>query len=382
MFVDLHVHYPMHLMGDFRRALVETAHPGDHAHAALLELACRIGNYETFTSRPGATVSAMREGGVGVVLSVLYSPLDEFDLSHGYGAPPDDAYFPRLLAQLEAVERHLARRHPETARVCRNVADLDGAIAEGRVAFLHAIEGGFHLGGTPDAITANVATLAGRGLAYVSPAHFFWRGLATVSRAIPYIPDDLFHRLFPQPDIGLSELGRHLVMAMVGNGVLVDIVHMSERAIADTFALLDALDAEKSVPVIASHMACRFGDRERCLSDETIAQVAARDGVLGVILCEHMLGNGLPAADRGFGLLCRHIDRIAAVTGSHRYAAIGSDMDGFTRGLPGYRRMSDYARLGEQLVARYGTVDAEAIMAGNALRVLRKGWRASLPGSR
>jgi microsomal dipeptidase-like Zn-dependent dipeptidase len=167
---------------------------------------------------------------------------------------------------------------------------------------------------------------------------------------------------------------------MVGNGVLVDIVHMSERANADTFALLDALDPEKRVPVIASHMACRFGTRERCLADETIAQIAARDGVMGVILCEHMLGDGLRpsrTADGGFELLCKHIDRIAAVTGSHRYAAIGSDMDGFTRGLPGFRRMSGYGRLGAHLVDRYGAVDAEAIMEGNALRVLRQGWRAT-----
>jgi microsomal dipeptidase-like Zn-dependent dipeptidase len=368
----------MHLMGDFRRALVENSHPGDLLHAALLELACRVGNYEAFTAQPGATVPSMRQGGVGVALSVLYSPLDEFDLSRGYGAIPDDAYFPRLLDQLERVERHLALRHADSVRVCRKPEELDAAIAEGRLALLHAIEGGFHLGGTPEAITRNVATLAERGLVYVSPAHFFWRGLATVSRAFPYVPDALFDRVFPQPDVGLTELGRHLVTAMVEHGVMVDITHMSDRAITDIFALLEALDSAKRVPVIASHMACRFGERARCLSDEAIAQVAARDGVLGVVFCDHILGDGVPEAplaNRGFDLLCRHIDRIAAVTGSHAHAAIGSDIDGFTRGLSGFRRMSDFKRLGEALVERYGSEDAERMMAGNALRVLRKGWR-------
>ncbi len=377
MFVDLHVHYPMHLVGDFRRALARTSDPGDHVQAALLELACRLGNYASILAQPGATVAAMRAGGVGVALSVLYSPLDEFDLSRGYGAAPDDAYFPRLLAQLELVEAHVAARHATTVRVCRGPDDLESSLAEGRIALIHAIEGGFHLGGTSAAIDRNVATLAARGLAYVSPAHFFWRGLVTVARAFPYMSDALYERLFPQPEVGLSALGRHLITAMVAHGVLVDITHMSERAIAETFTLLDRLDPARRVPVIASHMACRFGQRERCLGEEAIGQVAARDGVLGVIFCEHVLGDGVPpaaTADRSFALLCRHIDQIAAITGSHRHAAIGSDMDGFTRGLVGYRRMSEFKRLEAALVERYGAEDAERIMAGNALRVLRKGW--------
>ncbi len=46
---------------------------------------------------------------------------------------------------------------------------------------------------------------------------------------------------------------------MVGEGVLIDLSQMSERAIADTLALLDHLDPSDEVPAIFTHGAFRFG---------------------------------------------------------------------------------------------------------------------------
>lgn len=387
MIADLHVHYPMHLMGDVRASVARgfgaSVPVGAHLEAAALELARRAANYPSWFAAPGATVPAMRRGGVGVALSVLYDALDEFDPRLGYGAPPAEAAYPRLLAQMDRVEAHLGAKHAGDAAVCRSPAELDAAIAARRVAFVHVLEGGFYLGDDPKAIDARMAELARRGLAYIGPAHLIWRGLATVA-PLPLLPEALYHRLFPQPEVGLTPLGRHLIAAMVAEGVLVDLTHMSDAALADTFALLDALDPAGEVPLLASHMACRFGTQERCLDDATIARVAARDGVLGVLFCDHILALDLAIAPRrtfedGFALLCRHVDRIAAVTGSHRHAAIGSDMDGFPRGLPGLRSMADFARLEAALVDRYGPEDAERIASGNVLRVLRAGWRRGQP---
>ena len=42
------------------------------------------------------TLSSLRAGGVGVVLSVLYSPFDEMDLEQPYGAPPESDYLDTL----------------------------------------------------------------------------------------------------------------------------------------------------------------------------------------------------------------------------------------------------------------------------------------------
>ena len=63
---------------------------------------------------------------------------------------------------------------------------------------MHCVEGGFHLGATPQQVDANVTALAGRGVAYVTLAHLFWRRVAANAPAIPFIPDGCMCALFPQ----------------------------------------------------------------------------------------------------------------------------------------------------------------------------------------
>ena len=83
--------------------------------------------------------------------------------------------------------------------MAHDAAALDAAIAAGQTAIVHAIEGGFALGSTAAEIDANVAELAGRGVAYVTLAHLFWRGVATNAPALPFLPDWLYRLVFPQP---------------------------------------------------------------------------------------------------------------------------------------------------------------------------------------
>jgi microsomal dipeptidase-like Zn-dependent dipeptidase len=349
--------------------------------ARIVDLISRLANYQGPGGEPGVTVPLMREGDVGAVLSVLYSPFDEMDLGKRYGDPPDGAYFGRLLDQLELVERDVARQ-PGAARVVRSAAELDACVAEGRVAFVHAVEGGFHLGPAGD-VAGNVAELARRGVAYVTLAHLFWRGVATNAPALPFLPDRVYRLLFPQPrGEGLSAAGEAAVTAMAEHGVLIDITHMSERSLADTFALLDRLDGERRVPVIATHMACRRGKLAYNLDDETIARVAERGGVLGVIDCRHYISDGLPGRgnpsfEDSLERICAHVDHIAQVTGSFAHAAIGSDLDGYIKpaltGLEHHGRMRD---LQAALARRYGSERAALVCSGNALRVLRAGWGA------
>ena len=65
---------------------------------------------------------------------------------------------------------------------------------------------------------------------------------------------------------------------MVGEGVLIDLSHMSERAIADTLALLDHLDPSDEVPAIFTHGAFRFGGQEYGVDEPTLRQIAGRAG--------------------------------------------------------------------------------------------------------
>jgi len=310
------------------------------------------------------------------VLSVLYSPLDEMDLGLPYGSPPRPGYITSVLDQIQLVEDHVANE-PLGATVAHDAAALDAALAAGRTAIVHAIEGGFALGSTPAEIDANVADLARRGVVYVTLAHLFWRGVATNAPALPFLPDWLYRIIFPSPKLGLTELGTAAARAMVRERVLVDITHMSEQAIADTFAAVGP-----QAPVIASHMACRFGKLSYNLTDDVIREVGRRGGVMGVIACTHYTHDGLRPTSKvktfedSMELVYAHVDRIAQVTGSHDHAAIGTDLDGWIKpALPGLEHLGRMRYVQDALAAKYGSEVAEKISSGNVLALLRRAWR-------
>lgn len=389
MIVDLHAHYPMHIAAELdpkgtlgHMTRHGRAHIGDRVRALVLEIASVLFNYRSVEAGPGVTVPLLKSGRVGVALSVLYSAFSEMDLEQPYGAPPKERYFDDLLVLLQHVEDDILAHHAADAAIVRKKSDLDAAIASGKVALIHAVEGGFHLGGSEDTVRRNVAKLAELGVAYITVAHLFWRQVATNCPALPFLPDAWYRLFFHQPgDVGLGPLGRAMVRAMVDHRVLIDITHMSEASMRDTFALLDEIDPGKAVPVIASHIACRFDEKLAYnLGPEWMKKVAERGGVMGVILCDHYAREGLldhPARtfDESMGVIYRQIDEIRAVTSSDDAAAIGTDLDGFIKPtLAGLYDAGQLGRLEDALHARYDATVAKKICEGNALRVLRTYW--------
>jgi microsomal dipeptidase-like Zn-dependent dipeptidase len=306
------------------------------------------------------------------------------DLGKRYGSPPDSSYFPTLLRQLEGVEAEVEREHAGRARVVHNRAELQAAIDAEEVALLHCVEGGFHLGSSPEEIDRNAAELAKRGCFYVTVAHLFYRSVATNVNAIPFLPTRVYRFLFPMPDgVGLTSLGRAAVTALVRERVLVDVSHMDQAALDDTFALLDELDPGREVPVIATHTGHRFGADPYNLSDETFERIVARGGVAGLILAEHQAADGLGHTqdlEDSLAVLYRHIDRFHRIAGSHRHTAIGTDLDGFIKPtLARLETAADLRRIEQGLITRYGREDAELIASGNALRLARTYWRGAVP---
>ena len=168
---------------------------------------------------------------------------------------------------------------------------------------------------------------------------------------------------------------------MVRRRVLIDLSHMSERSVDDAFVLLDELDPDRAVPVVASHAAYRFGRQEYNLSERTVERIAERDGVIGLILAEYQAADGLrdrrtTTLGQSLEVLFRHVDRLREITGSHRHAAIGSDHDGFIK--PTLAGLEDAGQLGSvetALAHRYGGAVAEQIASGNVLRLLRSYWQ-------
>ena len=132
--------------------------------------------------------------------------------------------------------------------------------------------------------------------------------------------------------------------------------------------------------MISSHAGFRFGKQVYNHDEETVRRIADRGGVIGLIFAQHQLNDGVrkktQTLEESLDVIGRHIDRIHAVTGSHEHVAIGSDFDGFIKPtLGGFERSSDMERLSSALIARYGVADAERILAGNVLRVLRTALR-------
>jgi microsomal dipeptidase-like Zn-dependent dipeptidase len=411
---DLHCHYPMHLLVEDPEAQAQLpprkrGRDGDltleymvrlrgrprrvdKLRAAVLMLAARLLNFRHFSGTWRVSLDRLEVGKVRIVLSVLYVPFAELDLDEWVDPAPDEDAFEQLTERLAQVESDLeARNEPdERAVVVRREADLDRAIDEGKVAMLHCVEGGFHLGPNLAKVDERVEQLSRAGVAYVTLAHLFWREVATNSPAIPGLPDWAYHAIFRQPQgEGLSELGKAAVRAMYKHDVLIDVSHMSERSLRDTFALLHELDDEPDLsadpaehPVIATHAGFRFGRQGYMLSEETIRGIVRRGGVIGLIMARHQLHSGsfLPwyrSFPRTVRMLRRHIDAIAVIAveeGREPYGnvAIGSDLDGFIKPtVGGIENVDDLARLEAPLREHYPDA-ADAILHGNAERVLRK----------
>jgi microsomal dipeptidase-like Zn-dependent dipeptidase len=379
MLVDLHAHFPMHLLEPRQadtHAAVVAPWPGSPWRAVVLQILSRLFNYQGPGGAPAVTVELCRQGDVGAIFSVLFEPFDEMDLDEPYGAPPRSRYVESLRKQIALVEKDIAREETlGRAQIVRNPDALDQAIAAGRVGLIHCIEGGFALGASESEIAASVAEFAQKGVAYVTLAHLFWRGVAMNAPAIPFMPDPLYKLVFPQQgDVGLTALGEAAVRAMAEHHVLVDVTHMNENAIDHTFRVMDP-----STPVISSHIACRIGSHEYNIADRHIAEIGRRGGVMGVIACEHWACDGIPTPKtfaESVNVVCTHIDRIVAVTGSDDHVAIGSDFDGYIK--PALAELEHEGRmkaLQAALTDRYGAARAEKFCSGNLLALLRRYWR-------
>jgi microsomal dipeptidase-like Zn-dependent dipeptidase len=386
MLVDLHAHFPMHLLVDDQQRTHERLQTWarQRFEGSVVEFISHFANYQGRGDTPSVTETLMRSGDVGVVMSMLYQPFDEMDLTEPYGAAPRTSYFQDLVDQRQTVEDYVAA-HPGEIAIAHSASELDSLLGGGVPILIHAIEGGFQLGHDPDEVQRNVRTLAELGVAYVTMAHLFFRNVATNAPALPFLSDRIYNFVFPQQKgLGLTDIGRQVVESMVDEGILIDITHMRSESIRDVLELLDERDPAQEIPVIATHMACRFGDLTYCFDDDTILRAARRGSLFGCILCEHYITSGLPEMDKSLegsiDALCRHIDKLHDLTGGFDHIAIGSDLDGYIKpALPGLEDMGRMTELQRALRVRYGDEDAERICSDNALRLLRGQWGRKRP---
>jgi microsomal dipeptidase-like Zn-dependent dipeptidase len=283
-----------------------------------------------------------------------------------------------LLAMMAEMERQVARAG-DRFEIARTNAELDRVLAAGRTAIVHTVEGG-------DVLSAGLAAddtggrlarleqLAQRGVASITLAHLFPNDLAGHAEAIPAAQRSFpICRLDTKVDLarGLSDIGRAVVERMVQLRIVPDVTHCTLIARRQVYELV-----ANRIPVIASHTGVQSMNPEPYNLDESdVRAIAESGGVVGVIFMPYWLDKEHPGP--GLDAIWRTFETVRGWSGdSWDHLAIGTDFDGFTDPPDDCKSEAELPRV-RAMLERKGVSrpDVEAVLGGNARRVLSAGWR-------
>jgi microsomal dipeptidase-like Zn-dependent dipeptidase len=232
----------------------------------------------------------------------------------------------------------------EAMLAVRTRADLEDLLGQrapggGPIGALLGIEGAHALEGD----LANLRVVFERGFRMIGLTHFFDNEFAGSAHGVE--------------KGGLTELGRSLVRRMQEIGVLVDLAHVSPRAIDEVLAMA-------TQPTVVSHGGVKGTcPSERTLSDEHVRAIAAGGGVIGIGYWETAVCGREPAQ---VVAAMRHV--VSLVGDDH--VGLGSDYDGAT--TVGFDT-SQLAVLTQQLMDEgFSDGSIRKILGGNVVRVLRQ----------
>lgn len=179
---------------------------------------------------------------------------------------------------------------------------------------------------------------------------------------------------------GLLERGKPLLDALKEAGIIVDLTHTTDQAF---WEILDVYDG----PVAASHHNCRaLTPGQRQLTDEMIAAIVERGGVIGAAFDAWMLdpdwNREIPcwaqSTKATLETVADHIDHVCQLAGNGRHAGIGTDLDGGFGQEQAPRDLNTIADL-QNLVGilqhrGYDEPDVRNILSGNWVRFLKEVW--------
>lgn len=294
--------------------------------------------------------------------------------------------------QINAV-RQLTERHPELWALAVSAADIRRIAAEGKLAALLGLEGGYAI----DERLENVERYYRMGVRYMSPAWSVSTNWAGSSN------DEIGQTR------GLSDFGQQVIREMNRFGMMVDVSHVSDKTFWDIIKTT-------SKPIIATHSGCRaIANVPRNLDDEMIRALAKTGGVVCVLFYPQFLEPGWSdkkkqvdveieslvqaasenepgdiahkkiARDRvrreeyakrlppvSVARLVDHIDHIVKLVGVD-HVGIGSDFDGVQATLSDLVTVADLPNLTRELLRRgYSESDVYKILGGNILRMMEE----------
>lgn len=276
----------------------------------------------------------------------------------------------------------LAAAMPDAFALCTSAADVDAALAGGRIASLMGAEGGHCIDSSLDELRA----LHDRGVRYLTLTHnenVPWADAATDEPVLG----------------GLADFGRDVVREMNRLGMLVDLSHVADGVMRDALEVTAA-------PVVFSHSSARaVCDHPRNVPDDVLARLTGNGGVCMVsfvaafvsqawadwyysclALTAERGGNPRDLADLDPVLRERrpsapppptvaevadHVEHVREVAGLE-HVGLGGDYDGATTFPRGMEDVSGYPLLIEELRGRRWSDDELRLLgSGNVLRALR-----------
>ncbi|MGD8753968.1 MAG: membrane dipeptidase [Anaerolineales bacterium] len=368
--VDLHAH-PSLKASLFYRALAQRIYPSPRA-------------FDPFAVR--TNFPRLREGGVDVLLSVIYAP--EIGITNS--APPlkllryitprlwhniyGRGYFTVANEMMDMIERQAQSARDEKngfqlARFAHSVDELDDILkqpdSKRPVALIHSIEGGHALEGK----LSNLDTFFQRGVAYITLAHFYPNEI--VSPTFPW-PEHLqrFGWFQDERDLtrGLTPFGEKVIERMTELGMLIDIAHCTPPARKRIYDIVG-----NRAPLIATHVgAYDINPDPYNLKDWEMKKIADGGGVIGVIFMNYWL---IPSeSERGLNVISDTLRTFYNLAGED-HVGLGTDFDGFTEPPSDLVNAAQLPRLTQRLLVEgFSAAQVKKILGGNAMRVLRQGW--------
>ncbi len=321
-----------------------------------------------------------RAGGLDVAFMSIYTSPGQDDDGKAYEVAN---------RMIDAVEK-LANENPDKFALLRSPRDVEALRLLGLVLLPLGMENGAPIGGD----LAKLKYFHGRGVRYITLAHSANNRIADSS----YAAEKKWK--------GLSPFGREVVAEMNRLGMIVDVSHLSDDAVAQ------AVDLSRT-PVMATHSAFRHFTPgfERNLSDDLAKAIAAKGGVIQIPFGNAFVDPASAAKTQAYFVAYAEYERarsagrttqtvaefdaewdrdhpplpvkIDAVLDQIDYGVklvgiehigIGSDFDGVSGALPaGLKTVADYPNLIAGLQARgYSDADIRRILGENALRVWRR----------
>ena len=262
-----------------------------------------------------------------------------FALFHDAAEAPADGMWAQCQRMHDFFLREMAD-NADIARHCRTGAEVDEAVAQGKVAALLSIEGADLI----DCDVHRIETVAGWGVRLLNPV---WNRANVLSGTNA-----------EEPERGLSAEGRDFIRVMEEYGIYPDVSHLSDPGFWELFRMTER-------PIVASHSNARaVCPHRRNLTDDQFRAIRDLGGVVGLNLFLHFVGE--PTMDA----LVAHVEHFLNLNGE-KTVCLGGDLDGCEALAAGMQGVEDIPRLYEALEKQgYGKALLEDIFWNNLRRLL------------